>query len=106
MFALVREHHIVLRCIGCGQQSDVAQVANARSAEVHLSETDDNRVAVMVARTPVPTALILRWPNLHQSVRHVCAQKHVSVSACTDVGVYVLGKVLRPCANPNREKSR
>ena len=91
MFALVREHHVALRSIGCGQQSNVAQIANARSAEVHLPETNDNRVAIMIARAPIPAAFILRWAYLHQAVRHVCAQKHVPMSTCADVGIYILG---------------
>ena len=65
MFALVREHHVALLCIGCGQQSNIAQIANTRSAEVHLPETNDNRVAIMIARAPIPAAFILRWAYLH-----------------------------------------
>ena len=60
----------------------------------------------MVARAPIPTAFILRRPNLHQSVRHVSTQEHMPMSASTDVRVNVLGKVLRPSAHPNSEESR
>ena len=67
-----------------GQHADVAQVADARSAEVQMAEPHEHGVAVVVARTPVPPMRMLRGPQLHQSERHVGPNEHMAVATRSD----------------------
>ena len=40
-----------------GQECNVAEAADAGAREVHVSETDELIVVIVVARAPVPTAM-------------------------------------------------
>ena len=90
---VVREGEDSLLSILHRQHSDVAEVADASATEVCVSEADDDVVAIVIARTPVPSASGLGWSELHHSERNVCANEHVAVSTRTDIGVNILGKV-------------
>ncbi len=69
--------------------------ADTCSAEVHLPESDDRRVAVMIAGTPVPALLLLCRTRLNVSERNIGSEEHMAVSACSDERVDILRVVLR-----------
>ena len=89
------ELHLPLCRVGDRQQGDVSQVADTCSAEVHLPESDDRRVAVMIAGTPVPALLLLCRTRLNVSERNIGSEEHMAVSACSDEWVDILRVVLR-----------
>ena len=87
------ELRLPLRFAGNRQQGDVAEVANARAAQVLVAEADEHRVAVVVARAPVPAARGLRGTKLHVAERHVGPEKHVSVAARADARIHETGVI-------------
>lgn len=76
-------------------QRDVVQVADARAAQVRVTEPDDGRVGVIVAGAPVPCLRDARRTELYESERDVGAHEDVSVVARADVGIDVLRVILR-----------
>ena len=84
----VRERHQSLFLRRDGQQRHVAQVADACAAEVLMAEADEHRVGVVVARAPVPAAGRLRGTQLNVAKRHVGAQEHMAMSACSDARIH------------------
>ena len=76
-----------------GQQGNVAEVADARATEVLMAETDEHRVAVVVARTPVPTACRLRRTELNVAKWHVRTEKNVAVAARSDARIDKFRKI-------------
>ena len=92
---LVAEHCGVLFHRAYRQQADVAQVANARTAEVGMAEAHQHIVAVVVARAPVPAAGVLRWPQLDKAERHVGTQEHMAMAACANARIDQFGEIAR-----------
>ena len=109
IFGFVGEFHLTHIAFRHGQQGNVAQIADACSAKVQLSEADDDGVAVVIARTPVPTLLLLRGTCLDMAKRNVGSEEHMSVSSRANKGVYVLrivscdGLRTSPCAHNGYE---
>ena len=97
VLVVVGEDHVVLVGIGDGQQCDVAEASDSRSAEVHGSEADEHGVAVVISRAPVPSACVLAGSYLYESRRHVGSHEYVSVAARSDTLVNEHGEVLLPC---------
>ena len=91
---VVREFHFALSAVGHRDECHVAQLADTRAAEVHVAETYQDGVAVVVARGPVPPASVLVRSHLHQSPWHVGTEKDMTVSARSDALVDEAGKVL------------
>ena len=87
------ELRLPLRFAGNRQQGDVAKVTHARAAQVLMAEADDDGVAVVVARAPVPSARGLRGTELHIAEGHVGSEKHVSVAARADARVHETGVI-------------
>ena len=87
---VVAELQLALLRVSDGQEGQVAQVAAARSGQVGVGEADDDRVAVVIARRPVPAARLLRRAELHHPERHVGADEDVAVATGPDVWVDVL----------------
>ena len=77
-----------------GQQGNVAEVADACAAQVLMAETDEHRVAVVIARAPVPTARRLRRTELYVAKRHVGTEKNVAVAARSDARIDKLREIV------------
>ena len=87
IFGTVRKLHLLLTGLEDGQQCHVAQVANARTAEMQVSEAHDDGVAVVVARAPVPALVVLCRAELHEAEGHVSPEEHMAVATRADEGV-------------------
>ena len=88
-FIIVAEDDFLLIPMDNRQQCDVAQVADARAAQVLVAEADEHTVAVMVARTPVPAACRLSRSQLHVAKRHIGAKKDMSMPTGADAWVHI-----------------
>ena len=60
ILAIVRETLGVGLGIECRQEGNVAQIANAGTTQMGVTKANDERIAVMIARAPVPSAGDLR----------------------------------------------
>ena len=77
-----------------GQERHVTEAANASAREVHVAETDELVVVIVVARAPVPAACRLGRTELNESERHVGAHERVAMTARSDILIYVLREIL------------
>ena len=71
------------------QQRDVAQVADARAAQVLVAKADEHTVAVMVARAPVPASCGLSRSQLHVAKRYIGAKKDMPMPTGADARVHI-----------------
>ena len=67
-----------------------AQLAYAGAAEMHVPEANDDGVAVVISRAVGPSSVGLIGPQLHESVRCVCAHECMPREIGADVGVDIL----------------
>ena len=88
----VVEEGTALLGAGHGQEGDVAEVADARAAEVLVAEADEDGVGGVVAGAPVPASCGLGGSELHVAEGHVGTEDHVAVAASADAWVDVLGE--------------
>ena len=56
-----------------------------------MAETDDHTVAIMVARTPIPTLVNVLRTYLNRTERHVRTHEHMAMLTRSDVGIDKLG---------------
>ena len=89
----VGEDYRVLRSGRYGQQSDVAQVTDAGSAEVGVTETDEYIVAIMIARAPVPSTGLLGRTELDVTEGNIGTEEHVAMAAGSHIGIHILRKI-------------
>ena len=91
---VVSEESGALVGVAHGQQSDVAEASDARSREVHVAESDYLVVAIVIARSPVPSAQRLGRTHDDESEGSVCAHNGMAVSSSSDVLVDVLREIV------------
>ncbi len=90
---------ILLRAAGAddiardGHHRDVEQVADARTAQVRVREADDRRVALVVARAPVPRLGNARRTYLHHAEGHVGPHEDMAVTARADLRIDEAGEI-------------
>ena len=87
----MREARLLTTTMGYGQEQHIAQIAHARTAEVHVTEAGQHRVTGMIARAPIPTSAVLCGTKLYQSEGHIRPKEHMSVTTRTYPGVHVVG---------------
>ena len=95
MLGTMGKLHLTLCWIGSREEWYITQVTNTRTAKVHLSESDDCWIAVMITRTPVPALLLLCRTSLNVTEWNISSKEHMSVSACSNKWVNILRIVLR-----------
>ena len=60
-------------------QQHVAQVGTTCTAQVRMAETNNHTVAIMVARTPIPTLVNILRTYLDRTERHVRTHEHMAM---------------------------
>jgi len=90
---IVPEDDFPLVTTGDRQQGDVAQVTDARATQVLVPEADQHRVAVVIARAPVPAACGLGGTQLDVAEGHVRPEEHMAMPARADAGIDPLGEI-------------
>ena len=86
------EHCFGLPYLLDGQKAEVAEVATTRSAEMHVRESQQDGVTIVIARAPVPSAFVLVGTQLHEREGYIGSEKHVAVPTRPDVRIDVLGE--------------
>ena len=87
---------VVLRAAGVGHPAhdrhhrDVEQVADTRTVEVGMAETDDGRIGNVVSRHPVPRLRDAGGAELHGAERNVGPHEDMAVAARADIHVDIL----------------
>ena len=89
----MRELGILSAAMSHRQESDIAQVANARTAQVRMAEAYEHGVADVIAGAPVPAVGILRRTDLYQSEGHVGSKEHMTMSTRSDPGIHIVRKL-------------
>ena len=87
-FGTVGEQHLTLTVVQNRQKSHISQLAYARSAQVHVAETNNHTVGLVVARAPIPAPGMLIRTQLYHSKRHVGTHKHMSVATSSNSRIY------------------
>ena len=77
-----------------GHDRDVEQVADAGAGEVGVRESDHGRIALVVARAPVPLLGNARGPELHHAEGDIGADEDVTVAARADFRIDEAGVVV------------
>ena len=95
---------LCLRVADHGQQRHVAQIADARAAEMGVAEADDDVVTDVIARTPVPATRMHRGTELYEPEWHIGTIEDVTMSARTDSGIDILGILPRLSAKRQTEE--
>ena len=98
------EQHLALTGIQHRQESHIAQFANARTAEVHVTETDEHTVGLMVAGAPVPAAGMLGGTELYHSEGHISTYEDVTVAAGSYSWIHQFGQV--SCLTQRRQQQQ
>ena len=91
---VVGEESGALVGIAHGQQGYVAQTAYARTRQVHVAEANYLVVAIMIARSPVPSAQRLCRAHDDESEGSIGSHHGMAVATCTDVLVDILRKIV------------
>ena len=78
---------------GDGQQCYITEVADACTTQVLMTEADEHRVAMVVARAPVPATRGLSGAELHVAERHVGTEEHMAVATGSDAWIHKTGIV-------------
>ncbi len=92
LLILMSEGHHLLTGIGSRQHGEVAQVSNTGAAEMGVAETQQHRVAIVVARAPVPATCGLCGTQLHHAEGNVGPKEHVAMSSGAYEGIDIIGK--------------
>ena len=77
-----------------GHHRNVEQVADARTAQMRVRESDDRRIRLVVARAPVPLLRDARGAELHHAEGNVRPDEDMSVAARADFGIDPAGQRL------------
>ena len=73
-----------------GHQGYIAQVAATCTAEVGVRKTDNAVARNMITATPVPTMIRLNRTNIDHTPRHVCTNKHMTMSTTAYHGIHTV----------------
>ena len=74
LFATCRAH-----CAGIRHQEDIAQVGTTRSAQVRMTEADDDAIRIVITGAPVPTFVDVLRTRLNHTERNIGADKDVAM---------------------------
>ena len=89
-----------------GNEQEIAQVRDARPAQVREAEAHDRGLRIFVARRDVVVVIVRVRTDLDAAERHLRAGIHVPEAGGPDEGIDMAHKVLRRCAGRQAGRRR
>lgn len=85
--------------VGNRQESHIAQLAYDCTAEMQMTESDEDGVGNMITGAPVPTSRMLGGTKLYEAERHIGSKEHMAMSACANPWIDITdkGTAVSPC---------
>src|SRR5690606_25396666 len=84
---------------------DIQPIAYAGATEMHMAESSDKAIAIVIAAAPIPTCASIIRTKLNHSKRDSGSGERMPVSTCSDKGIDIINEgILRLGCHAHRKQ--